>query len=552
MRKFMIIFIALSIFLAQPLFTAENSSPSTKISLNSVGFLPDQMKEATINGTCKDFKLVDDKNATVLKGTVSGPFNLSSNNLSLYIADFTAVTNPGTYYLDVTGIGRSFPVNIRNGIYKEPFKTAMLGFYLWRCGTAVSNNYNGNLYYHNACHLEDANVDLLGLKGISGKRDGTGGWHDAGDYNKYTVNAGVTMGLLFMAWEHFKNKIEKIEIDVPEKKNKSMPAYLSELKWEMTYILKMQYPDKSGRVSHKISTSAFGGFMMPEDETTARYFSPWGSAATAEFAAMAAMAYRIYKPYDKAFAEKCIDAAKLSYDFLVKNPTNHQADISAFSTGAYQTGDYSCRLWADAEMWESLGSEVYLKNFEKKAAEFGVNSIDTDFDWQNVKNLGMITYITSSRKGKSMTIYTQLTNALVSTADDIVSTSLSNAYRRPLGDSYYWGCNGGVARQTLVLQCADAIHPDSKYMKAGLNSLGYLFGRNFYMRSFMTGIGYNPPQHPHDRRSGASGMPWPGYLVGGGWPDELSWEDNQENYRVNEIAINWNAALVYALAWFAD
>ena len=43
---------------------------------------------------------------------------------------------------------------------------------------------------------------------------------------------------------------------------------------------------------------------------------------------------------------------------------------------------------------------------------------------------------------------------------------------------------------------------------------------------------------------------WPGYLVGGGWPKAADWVDVEENYRVNEIAINWNAPLVYALAGF--
>jgi endoglucanase len=41
---------------------------------------------------------------------------------------------------------------------------------------------------------------------------------------------------------------------------------------------------------------------------------------------------------------------------------------------------------------------------------------------------------------------------------------------------------------------------------------------------------------------------WPGYLVGGGWPRATDWVDDSDNYRVNEIAINWNAPLVYALA----
>ena len=57
--------------------------------------------------------------------------------------------------------------------------------------------------------------------------------------------------------------------------------------------------------------------------------------------------------------------------------------------------------------------------------------------------------------------------------------------------------------------------------------------------------------HPHDRRCGADGIeqPWPGYVIGGGH-SATGWRDEQEDYRTNEIAINWQAGLVYALAGF--
>jgi endoglucanase len=57
--------------------------------------------------------------------------------------------------------------------------------------------------------------------------------------------------------------------------------------------------------------------------------------------------------------------------------------------------------------------------------------------------------------------------------------------------------------------------------------------------------------NPHDRRSGADGIkaPWPGYIVGGGH-SATDWVDKEESYSHNEVAINWQAALVYALAGF--
>jgi endoglucanase len=87
-----------------------------------------------------------------------------------------------------------------------------------------------------------------------------------------------------------------------------------------------------------------------------------------------------------------------------------------------------------------------------------------------------------------------------------------------------------------------------------LDGLNYLFGKNPHGRSFVTGLGHNPPQNPHDRRSVADNVkpPWPGYLVGGPWPKATDWHDDQDDYKTNEVAINWNGALVYALAAFVE
>jgi hypothetical protein len=106
----------------------------------------------------------------------------------------------------------------------------------------------------------------------------------------------------------------------------------------------------------------------------------------------------------------------------------------------------------------------------------------------------------------------------------------------------------------MVLQIANLLSPKSDYISAALDAIAFLFGRNSYCRSFVTGIGINPPMNPHDRRSGGDNIkePWPGYLVGGSWPGAKSWTDVQDDYETNEIAINWQGALVFALAGFVN
>ncbi len=518
---------------------------NTNIRLSTVGYPANGNKQASIAATCSSFsvkRLSDD--STAYSGSIGTQIS------GVYMADFSSLTAEGVYYLDVASVGKSAPFEISENVFQFPFYTVMRGFYLWRSGTAVSGTHYGITYSHTAGHVNDGYLDYV--TGSHTFKDGKQGWYDAGDYGKYIVNAGVTLGLLVKAWEHYKPVLEKIVLDIPESGG-SLPDFLDEIKWETDWVLKMQYPDGSGKVSHKLTGTGFCGFVMPDQDTQTFYFTPWGSAATADFTAMCAMASRVFKPYDSAYAQKCLNAAVTSYDFLAANTAYVAADQSAFSTGTYESSkftDLDDRIWAAAEMWETTGEAKYLADFETRAGSFATK-IDTDFDWDNVKNLAMITYLQSARTGKNSSLASQIRNALISVANAIITTGNAQPYKRPLGSSYYWGCNGGVARQSLILMTANMVAPNASYVSSTLDAVNHLFGRNLYCRSYVTCLGYNPPMNPHDRRSGADGItqPWPGYLVGGG-QSESGWQDIQDSYQTNEIAINWQAALVYALAGF--
>jgi hypothetical protein len=244
-------------------------------------------------------------------------------------------------------------------------------------------------------------------------------------------------------------------------------------------------------------------------------------------------------------------AAQKSYDFLRQHPQDVRADLSAFRTGAYGTRDADDRLWAAAELWSTTGDAGVLADLEARVRDIE-GRVAADFDWGSVANLGLFTYETSRREGRDAALLETVRSNLVATADAIVATRGQHGYRRPLGTRYYWGCNGGVARQVMVLQAAYRVEAKRVYRDTALDALNHLFGRNVYGRSFVTGLGFRPPLQPHDRRSAGDGIgdPWPGYLVGGPNPKATDWKDEQGDYRTNEIAINWNGALIYALAAF--
>ncbi len=102
-----------------------------------------------------------------------------------------------------------------------------------------------------------------------------------------------------------------------------------------------------------------------------------------------------------------------------------------------------------------------------------------------------------------------------------------------------------------------------------MNDLHYLLGRNATGYSFLTGIGSKAAMHIHHRPSAADSIlsPIPGFLAGGpntrvpndcGTDSQRSqfpaaaYTDQECSYSTNEIAINWNAPLLFLLLALTD
>jgi endoglucanase len=147
-------------------------------------------------------------------------------------------------------------------------------------------------------------------------------------------------------------------------------------------------------------------------------------------------------------------------------------------------------------------------------------------------------------------------HAAISAADDIVARCARNGYRIPLrSNEYYWGSNGVAANYAMMVLLANRISPKPQYVNCAQDTLHYLLGRNTFNTSFVTHLGTKFAMHPHHRPSAADDVkePWPGLLVGGPnangkSPPARQWVDDEKDYTRNEIAINWNAPLVFLLA----
>ena len=548
-------------------YAAEGGSIAIKV--DQVGYLPGASKVAVVTAAATTFEVKRaSDNVTVFKGTL-GPASLDTDSGdSVQIADFTKLRQPGTFYLDVPGVGRSWTFSIRRDVFLHTYYLAMRAFYGQRCGTAVDLGPEFPGYTHAACHLKG---EFHSSSGKQGERDNIGGWHDAGDYGRYIVNSGITTGTLLWTWEIFGPKVKSIKLNIPESRN-GMPDILNEIRWNLEWMLKMQ--DEDGGAWHKQTSEHFPAFVMPEDdhlpsEVIGTGQVPYKSTcATADLAAVAAIAARVYKPFDAKFAARNLEAARKAWLWAEKYPNVVFKNPPGISTGEYR--DNYCgdeRLWAAAELWRTTGEAAFGDYFVKHYPDFRPSlEAPSPEGWREVAALGLWTYTMSTQKGADAAVVVDIRKRTAAAARAIVERTRKNPYRVSLvPKDYVWGSNGVVANYGMELLVANVLAPDPSFVETAQDNLHYLLGRNTFSISWVTQVGANPYHHPHHRPSGAgkTAEPWPGLLSGGpnagrqddalkklsaSLPPAKVYLDDQASYASNEIAINWQAPLVFLLA----
>jgi endoglucanase len=548
---------------------ADAQQPTTAVKVDQVGYLSERPKIAIVTTPATAFALKRlDDGTTVFDGKLSPPIVDKDTGDTVQAADFSTLRTTGEYYLEIPGVGRSWPFRIGNDVYQRAFYLVVRGFYGQRCGVAVNMGPDFPTYQHGACHLEGKFHESSGRSGV---RANYGGWHDAGDYGRYMVNSGISTGSLLWAYEIYFSKIGNVKLNIPESGN-GTPDILNEARFNLEWMLRMQ--DDDGGVWHKQTSAQFPGFLMPEDDKLPSEVIGTGRApfkstcATADLAAVAAIAARVYAPFDKKFAERSLSAAKNAWQWTEKNPNVTFKNPPGVGTGEY--GDDSCsdeRLWASAELWRTTGEDEYNQYFVAKYQSFMDRLRKPDAEgWREVAPMGLWTYAFANRNGENSSAIAAIKQGTTTAAEAIVRNTANNAYHVSLtSDDYVWGSNGVVGNYGMQLLIANQFSPRVDFVNAALDNLHYLFGRNTFSVSWVTQLGAHSFQHPHHRPSGADENiePWPGLLSGGpnarrqdevlaklppDTPPARVYADEQASYSSNEIAINWQAALAFLLA----
>lgn len=565
---------------------SQPATPPFAIDVNQLGFYPDAPKYAVINRpVAKDVFFIvtvggsttswSEHVDTVFFGRLGPVLSSPNSSLTTRVADFTSVHRPGIYRVVIPGSVTSFPFVIGSGVFTPLTVAALKGYYYQRSGMALTAPY-ADKWARSAGH-PDEQVLVHASAADAGRPEGTvlsaaGGWYDAGDYNKYIVNSGITMGTLLAAYEDFSGYFDTLHTNIPAIPGAvrgGVPDILNEALYNLRWMLLMQDPADGG-VYHKCTNAAFDGMVMPGVTKAPRYVVQKGTAATLDFAAVTAQAARIFRKFSTqlpGLADSCERAAIHAWQWARNYPDSvyDQEALDARYKPAITTGAYGDKLFNDERFWAA--SELLISTGDVQYAPtvrqyYGISvSLQS---WAYVAMMG--DYSLLRHAGEAPAAFRPLLDSvkggLLIMANDYVKKLSGTAFHTVIGESksdFVWGSNSVAANEGMLLVNAYLQQPNQVYLDAALTNLYYILGQNATGYSFVTGFGTRSPMHPHHRPSIADGVvaPVPGLLVGGANPGrqdnqtyvytetETAYLDNDQAYASNEIAINWNAPLVY-------
>lgn len=560
----------------------QTMAPSETVKFNQIGFYPNGTKVAVVMGeTGTEFELLDRLDNVVFSGDLSDLKSWQPAIEQVRLADFSVFNTEGEYRLRIDGLPESDPIHINQTAFQNLHRAALKYYYFNRSGLALDETFAG--MWQRAMGHPDTEVLVHSSAASAERPEGTMvsapmGWYDAGDFNKYVVNSGITTYTLLSAYEYFPEYFSN-ELDgfIPESGN-GLPDILDEALWNINWLLAMQDPNDGG-VYHKLTAKRFQGVIMPADAVADRYVVQKSTSATLDFAAVMAVASRIFSQQAErlasienidvdtlslsGLADDMLESSELAWKWAMAMPNELYFQPSDVSTGEY--GDSVFRdefAWAAAELFITTGDGIYYNAYLNNQGALNVpNSSNVD----TLAAISLLKHRHNLANDAAVQVIDGLVSELTAMADDLVTKQKQSAYGVAYGEDiqdFVWGGNAVAMNQSLMLIAAYQQIDDQEYLSAALANLDYVLGRNPLAMSYVTGIGERTPMFPHHRVSAADELvePVPGMLVGGAQPEQqdgciypsnlpaLSYLDDFCSYSSNEVAINWNAPLVFVSA----
>ena len=571
------------------------------ISVNQLGYYPKLEKIATLGDNSGDivygssqidigikplrFDLIETETGESVYNGKTEPHSYTDKDSGdkVHTIDFTEFDTPGRYYLKVED-WRSPDFDISNDIYdKSMLSNALNFFYQSRSGDDVIDKY---ITSGDKKVLEHAGINK-GETGVvqntwigsyadakealetyaSSTIDCSGGWFDSDDYanhSKSVVKGGNTLWTLMNMYERAsqtkegkKKFADKSGTVVSPESGNGIPDILDECLYELDFIKKMvvqkdepEWGKYAGMVYHRVNDYKWTGLATrPWDYITeyeiTRVVQPPTFAATLNFAACAAQASRLIKPFDAEKAEEYLELAKTSFEAFKQqymaysdkeshNPKSLYAPLMSEYDGDINIKDEAyhaaCELLAttgDTEYYDYINS-LAAKDFKPFEINAMLESYHYKYDYYTISNVTSFEQTNMSAPGSLSLLLNKDTLKDILTDDDIYKIQKTaiyaadrfievekdqgygipyyadSGYANPsslmpdiLLKGYEQGSNTKVINNAIMMAYAYDITKDQKYINGTATAMDYLLGRNPMSFSYITGCGDYAVENPY-------------------------------------------------------
>jgi len=402
--------------------------------------------------------------------------------------------------------------------------------------------------------------DSMTDAGADNNVDLNGGYYDAGDNVKFNYPQAATISLLAFSAYKWKDGFKDAE----------QWGYIKDcIKWGTDYFLKCHTgkTELYGQVGN--GSLDHGAWVSPEDMT---YDHPSykidaqhpGSDLAAETAASLAAAYLVFKDENPSYAETLLKHAKELYDFADKYQDTYTVGIED-AQGYYRSfSGYKDELvWGAAMLLLATGDETYRTKVDA-IWDYPYNQHDPDYF---LNSGGPISW--DDKKASSYALMYMITHEDKYKEQAFKHSDLMVNYKTTPGGLWYdtnlsaWGSNryASNAAFTVAMVASTMDKDDSKrkqYVKFIQKQVDYIQGDNPAKVDYVVGADPSSPKSVHHRgssgTSNAMGLPsfnvFPLYgALAGGPGARDDYKDTRNNYEMNEVALDYNAAFQGLLAF---
>ena len=503
--------------------------------INQVTYLDNLEKQVVFRSNPGNyFGVYNSNDELVYVGDTSEAIYENDTDEWLYKGFFGDLKDSGSYYIKSEFGCYSNVFSISEG-YDSLLSDALNAIYVQRCGYETEG-----VLGHPACHTADSKVFTYISETYINT---TGGWHDAGDYGKYTIVENKVIADLLFSYMYGKN---------------TDSALIDEIEFGLDYILKLQ--KDSGSVYNKVVSKSFANFISPESDNQQTYLLWAWTSCSASFAGITGLAYEAFKDSNPDLANKCLEAFNKAINFLTdyKDMSNEQ-NPSDFNVGTYYVDNESDeRLFAYAMAYKLTKEDKY----KDLCIELINNGVDKD---DRVANCRVYAYtILLDSLEYNSDFYNAVKDTLKYECDGICDGSINNVYAYPYS-TYMWGSNAHVSEAINELLLGSRYLKDERYVTKASEMINYILGLNTLDMSFIWGYGYSYPSTIHSRLAYSKGQnSIKGAMCNGvdqlltdgeigkyfseESPIGIRFVDNRDSYSNVEPAINYNSALYLSLS----